>query len=122
MKTTKKWIIGLTTAAILAFLAAGCEDADTGSAMSVTPETSNLSGQGATVVLTAKLPGTSMVSNRSDQIILPLSWSVSNPSLGGILSSRGYTAVYESNGKDGQNVVIAEDAYGHEGLAVINQD
>lgn len=122
MKTKANWVVIAITAVLLAFLAAGCEDADTGSAMAIDPATSDLSGSGATVVLTAKSLVAVTASNRSDQIILPVTWSVSNPSLGGIMSSRGYTAVYESNGRPGQNVVFAEDAYGREALAVINQD
>jgi len=114
----------MVTAGAVAALAcaSGCEDADTGSSLSIDPASTDLTGSGATVVLTAQADTGLSVSNRSSQLILPLTWSVSNPALGRILSSRGYIAVYESNGKVGQNVVFCEDAYGREGLAVINQD
>lgn len=111
---------GAIACALAAMLATGCEDAETESGLTLTPASSELIGQGATVLLTAELavePGT----NVHDQVILPLTWSVSNPSLGGILRSAGYTAVYESNGRIGQNVVICRDGFGREGLASINQ-
>jgi hypothetical protein len=90
-------------------------------------------GEGATVFLTAFDPDQSVYAKSSDdssvvetnamgaQIMLPLAWRVTNPDLGGILSSGGYSAVYESRGVIGQNVVIVEDRFGREGVAVINQ-
>ena len=54
-------------------------------------------------------------------LYLDLEWEVSNPALGFILSQAGYTAVYESNGTIGQNVVRVMDQAGNEGEALINQ-
>ena len=96
-------------------ISSGCEDAETGSGLILTPQDSALLGQGATVSITASMP------DEDDEVILPLTWTVSNPSLGGILRSAGYTAVYESNGRIGQNVVICRDGLGREGLASVNQ-
>jgi hypothetical protein len=118
--TTRRWI-GCLAAVAWMLGAAGCEDAETSSALSVTPASSELIGRGATVVLTASMPGDIAPTNTSEEVILPLEWSVSNPSLGGIMRSAGHTAVYESNGTVGQNVVIAKDLFGREGLAAINQ-
>ena len=93
----------------------GCDDAEKGNALSIDPASSDVSGRGATLLLTA------MVAVEDEEVILPLAWSVQNPSLGGILSSAGMTAVYRSSGAIGQNVVFCKDRFGREGLAVINQ-
>lgn len=100
------WMVAMT----------GCEDAETASAaLSLSPPDAELTGRGATQVFTAS------VTVEEEDVYLPLQWSVSNPSLGGILSSSGMSAVYESNGTIGQNVVICRDALGREGLAAVNQ-
>lgn len=91
----------------------GCEDRDTNDDISVTPKTSTLNGAGATVVLTVDDPDASLVR--------PLMWSVSNPSLGGILSAAGDSAVYESNGTRGQNSVKVIDQSDREGVVVVEQ-
>lgn len=122
MKTVCKrmvWI-GLLTVG-LAFGTTGCDDAETGSALIVTPEDSEVAGNGSTVFLTAALASDDDPTNRNEEIIYPLEWSVRNPTLGGIMNSSGNSAVYESNGARGQNVVFAKDQFGREGLAVINQ-
>ncbi len=59
--------------------------------------------------------------NLVDRLFLPLEWSVSNPSLGRILASGGYTAVYESIGGKGRNIVTVRDQSGREGIAGIEQ-
>lgn len=134
MKT--RWIqmmgAGLLAAGWL-WTAGGCENAETDTALAVDPPSSVVRGEGATVFLTAFDPDQSVYVKSSDdssvvetnamgaQIMLPLAWRVTNPDLGGILSSGGYSAVYESRGVIGQNVVIVEDRFGREGVAVINQ-
>jgi hypothetical protein len=116
MKTKKavKWWMGIALAGCM-LMAAACDDAETGNALNVEPAESSLYGAGSTVLLTASVVG------EDEEMILPLKWSVQNPSLGNILSSAGLTAVYRSNGAIGQNVVFCKDNYGREGLAVVNQ-
>jgi len=98
----------------------------------VTPEETDLEGAGATVLLTASAPtppaepeeaaATDTTTNATTQTLyLDLEWEVSNHALGHILSQAGYTAVYESNGTIGQNVVRVMDQAGNEGEALINQ-
>lgn len=143
MKT--KWMkaigAGLVLAGLLGF-ASGCgDDAETDTALSIDPAKSVITGQGTTVFLTVWDPDnavyesipaqrakfgsqdseTTITNGLSSQIMLPLEWSVSNPSLGRIYMSRGYSAVYESLGGRGQNIVIVTDAVGREGLAVVEQ-
>lgn len=115
-------LAGCLAAVVIMAGSAGCEDAETKSGLSVDPPSSDLIGRGATVVLTASMPGDiAVTTNINQEVILPLQWSVSNPSLGGIMRSAGYSAVYESNGTIGQNVIIVKDGYGREGLASVNQ-
>jgi hypothetical protein len=118
MKTNmNRWglLAGALACALVMTMSTGCEDAETGSGLTLDPPSADLTGQGATVSLTASMP------EEGEEVILPLTWSVSNPSMGGILRSAGYTAVYESNGRIGQNVVICRDGLGREGLASVNQ-
>ena len=116
----KRWT-GIGTV-LLMLLVTGCEDAETGSALTVTPSEVNVTGVGATSYFTAAARvDAGEATNRNEEIIYPLVWSVSNPTLGGLMSSAGDSAVYESNGRKGQNVVFVKDGFGREGLAVINQ-
>lgn len=115
------WGMVLVGALLIVALTA-CEDTDRGTAIVVTPDTSVLYVANATVVLTAapaEDPGTS--TNEVDMLFLPLEWSVSDPRLGGIVSSGGYTAVYASTGRVGQQNIRVKDQGGSDGVAVINQ-
>lgn len=123
MKT--KWIqaiVAVAAVAVAGGLMAGCDDAETDSALQIVPANSVITGQGTTLFLTASDPDAvdASATNLNDMAILPLQWSVSNPTLGRILSSAGYNAVYESHGGRGQNIVIVTDRFGREGLAVVN--
>jgi hypothetical protein len=121
MEWMKRWT-GICSVLLLLAQVTGCEDAETGSALSVTPSEAGLTGVGATSYFTAAARvEAGEATNRNEEIIYPLVWSVSNPALGGMMSSAGDSAVYESNGKKGQNVVFVKDQFGREGLAVINQ-
>lgn len=99
-----------------------CEETERGTAIVVTPSSSTLYIPNGTVVLTAAPADDRVVAtNQVDALYLPLKWRVSNPALGGVTSKGGYTAVYVSTGRVGQNSVIVEDQAGSEGVAVINQ-
>ena len=106
-------------------LLAGCESASTDTGITVTPEETTLEGIGATVLLTASSPTPPVTAadgtNIEVTLYLPLEWTVSNPDLGGILASAGYTAVYECNGTIGQNVITVTDQAGNEGEAAVSQ-
>ena len=135
---------GLLLAGLLG-LAAGCgEDAETDTALAITPTKADIAGSGTTVVMTVYDPdegvygyspvyedenqankvsvdsGVNLSSNLDSQIFLPLEWSVSQPELGIIRSSAGYVAVYESFGGRGQNIVMVHDQVGRAGIAVVN--
>ena len=127
---------GLAMIAAL-WMAAGCEEVDTESALGVTPYRSIITGVGTTVYLGVYDPeivtavpdaevdqskvGGASSTNLSDRVMLPLEWSVSDPGLGRIASSGGYNAVYESYGGDGQNYITAKDQFDRKGVAVVVQ-
>ena len=113
MKTTVKKVSLVLLAAFVLMSISGCEDRDTDKNISVTPQSTDLIGTGDTVVLVAADP--------VSDIVMPLVWTVSNPSLGGIMSSSGDSAVYESNGTRGQNSITVRDDSEREGVAVVEQ-
>ena len=116
-----RWIC-LATALAVALLAGGCEDADTQMAITLTPDEVELTETGS-VLFTAELANVDpeTTDDRDEELLLPLEWRVQNPGLGGIQSSGGNSAVYESNGRRGQNVVHVRDQGGREGVAAVNQ-
>lgn len=137
-------IRGMAMAALAIGLAAGCDEAETDSALAVDPARSEVVGIGATVLLTAfdpdqgvytysptpdqyrvakaaQTPSVEETAALSAQIILPLKWHVSNPALGRIASQGGYSAIYESFGGRGQNYITVKDQFGREGIAVVSQ-
>ena len=126
---------------------AGCgEDAETDVALGINPASADVYAKGGTVILTVFDPDagvydyspepvgyeetktakasqdsdTTPATNLASQIFLPLEWSVGSPQLGRILASAGYTAIYESFGGKGQNVVTVYDQAGRAGVAVVN--
>ena len=129
MKTN--WIMTIGAGVVIAGLlglGVGCgDDVETGTGLNVTPASSTVYADGATVLLTActgDCDGTSNVAtatNLEEKLLLPLEWSVVNPALGRIMAVAGYSAVYESYGPRGQNYIIVRDQGGREGLAVVEQ-
>lgn len=147
-KTITNELVAKLMAIFFAGFMAGCgEDAETDTALGVNPVSADVYGKGSTVVLTAFDPDagvydyspypddyeetraakasqdaqTNPNTNLAAQIFLPLKWHVGSPHLGRILSSAGYTAVYESMAaSDGQNVVTVNDQVGRAGVAVVN--
>lgn len=113
MKTGIQIVLLVLMAGLVIASISGCEDRDTGANIVITPQSSTITGVGTTVVLVAADPNTDLV--------MPLMWSVSNPSIGGILSASGNSAVYESNGTRGQNTVTVTDSTDREGVAAISQ-
>ena len=113
MKTSVQIASLVLMAALVLVSVSGCEDRDTDANIAVTPQTTDLVGPGDTVVLVAADPDADLV--------MPLVWSVSNPSIGGILSASGDSAVYESNGTRGQNTITVLDETDSEGVAVVEQ-
>lgn len=105
----------------------GCDDVDRTSVLTVTHFRGNneirgaieMEGAGAVVVKASFPEGEG--GEAEDALLLPLEWSVHNPGLGGMMRSAGHTAVYESNGRRGQNVIFVKDRQGREGVLAVNQ-
>ncbi len=96
----------------------GCESTGTtDSAITITGSSSNITGKAA-VTLTAVLAGGT---NSTTSLALPLVWTVSDSFLGGIKSSAGVTAIYQSTGKVGNNAITVRDQGDSEGVAVVSQ-
>ena len=82
--------------------------------MEIVPVSTNLTGAGTTGLFTAR-------ANQDTDLVLPLRWSVRDTGLGTVIQSSGYTAVYESNGRAGYNIITAVDQMGASASALINQ-
>ena len=101
------------------WVVAGCESTSTtDSVMTITAPTGALplTASNRTVVLTANLQ---FATNRT--AVLPLTWSVSDQSLGTIKQSEALSAVYESTGTPGNNTVTVRDQTYAEGILLIPQ-
>jgi len=61
-----------------------------------------------------------VVSGTQD-LSLPLVWSVSDPALGQITHSSGYSAAYARTAINGVNNITVRDQYGLDGVATVNQ-
>jgi len=124
-----KKIMGLTAvvavaswalSVICAVLITGCETGGDTVALTIEPAFVDLtsSSNGASTVLTQTFTATGGIRTLS----LPLEWSVSNPNLGSIAASGGYTASYVRTGASGgDNSITVRDQYGAEGVATIRQ-
>lgn len=112
---------GLVLALLVAGALSACERTERGNAITVTPAVTTLEGPSATVLTAAAAEDGVVSSNQVDALYLPLTWWVSDPELGNVTAVGGYTAVYSSTSKIGQNTVFVSDQADSEGNAVIIQ-
>lgn len=108
---------GLLCAGLLLALGlAGCEpdDDDVRGELEVEPASTWLEGEEGSVMLTAS------VGEETEPIVYPLEWSVSNPSVGRIVSQSADRAVYAYDRPvEVLNVVTVRDQLGREGIAMV---
>jgi len=97
----------------VALLQSGCEEAKGLQGLTVDPSSVTLTTNGQTQVFT--------VTGVTNDMALPLTWTVSNEGLGQIISSMGYTAVYQRFAPNGMNSITVRDQYDNEGFASIRQ-
>ena len=97
---------------------AGCEQANGLSGVDVEPSSVTLASGSNTVEFTVVATSSNAAPKNFD---LPIEWRVSDPSLGTIIRSSGFSAVYKRTGKNGDNTVIARDPYDAEGYATVHQ-
>jgi hypothetical protein len=99
----------------------GCEKTDQRRALTVTPNAAVLSQAGDRVVLTASVPdGSTAATNAPSGLLYPLEWSVTDSTMGRIVSTTADAAVYECTVGHGANVVVVKDEGDREALAAIN--
>jgi hypothetical protein len=118
---TKRLVLAGLMAAIVGsgcWLMTGCESAEGTDGINISPSSVTVGGASTNVspvvVFTASVKGA---------LALPLSWRVSNSTLGTIVSQSGSNATYRANeGRKGDNVITASDQYGNEGSAVVMQE
>jgi hypothetical protein len=120
----------IAAAAFSVVYLAGCETTDewdtslTVSPSSVTsqtyPESVTLTVGGATIPTGTNT--TAEVMNATlGTLSLPLTWSVSRPTLGTIASASGNQAIYLRTRATGINIITVRDQTGAEGMATVNQ-
>ena len=127
-----KKIIMASCVVILAIVAVGsfvgCETVEGGAALLVTPAAVTFTGSNSAETVTFTVGGLATDTNGTvglvgaGELSVPLTWTVSHPSLGNITTTAGNQAVYVSSGGEGVNVVTVEDQYGAQGLATVTQE
>ena len=107
---------GLALAMVAGLVVAGCEVIDTqDTVITITPASVAVAPD-TTRVFTASSAGSNIV------LHLPLKWTVSDQSLGTIISSAGLTAVYEAGTASGNNIITVRDQGDAVGIAVVSQE
>jgi hypothetical protein len=117
------FVLTMSMAAVVAALlgTVGCESNTQRTAISVSPSSTTLGGESnleTTVVLTAHAV---QVSTNLIVLQYPLTWSVSDDSLGTITASGGNSAIYARTGGSGVNSITVHDQGDAEGVAVVTQ-
>ena len=107
--------LGMLTfaAGLFVFAFAGCENGDGTTGLAISPQQTSLTTSNNSVVLTVS-------SNAVGDLGLPLTWTVSDPSLGNVIGQGGYSAVYTRTSKNGSNVITVQDQMGAQGVAVMD--
>jgi hypothetical protein len=109
--------MGVMLGVMVGVVMCGCESTKTTeNAMTVTPGEATVTHDSALVTFTASL------TSSNSSLILPLEWSVSDPSMGHIRSSSGVTAVYEATSRHGNNTVLVRDQGDAEGVAAVMRE
>jgi hypothetical protein len=119
MKTRNAWLLGMAViAGVVGVVLTGCETTESAnSSIAITLSSSTITNKAAVTMTAAASGGT----NSTTSLALPLVWTASDAALGGIKSSAGVTAIYQSTGKVGNNVITVRDQGESEGIAVITQ-
>lgn len=115
----KRLVLGVACVCVVVMVAAvfmsGCDEATGLILLGIEP---------AYVDLT---PGSNLVefvistNSQGSELGLPLEWIVTDSSLGRIVGSGGYNAIYVRFGPNGVNTIIARDQYDNEGFATVRQ-
>ncbi len=112
-----------------ALLNTGCEEGTGTEALILSPTSASFAFSNTTVTNTTNgvsgVVGDSVVFTVVGgyrELSLPLAWSVTDPNLGTVASSGGYSAVYKAyEGRHGVNAIRVQDQYAAVGVAQIDQ-
>lgn len=108
-------------ACCLAGFFSGCETTGDADALTVSPSSVNSSNRSEAVTFTVSAGTNTTAESGLKSLSLPLIWSVSNPLIGVITASSGYSASYVRNSKKGVQTIYVEDQYGAKGHATVDQ-
>lgn len=113
----------VASVAVAAVLLVGCETGGASASLTVDPSSVDLTGaatNSATFTFTVVASTNDTVTGLRP-LSLPLTWTVSDPSLGSIVTSAGLSAGYVPTSLSGVNVITVRDQYGAEGVATVAQ-
>lgn len=111
-------------AACVVLVQVGCEDASDTVALTIEPSYADLTtttDTNGTTTTTGTGTQTFTATGGLRDLSLPLTWTVSDSSLGSIASSGGTTASYVRTDRSGDNSIQVEDQYGARGVATVRQ-
>jgi hypothetical protein len=108
----------LLAAAGAAALLAGCEDVSTSNSIVVSPPAASFSNL-ANAAIIGVVTFVASTGETNQPLYMPLTWSVSTPSLGTIVGQAGNSAVYEGTEAFGLNVITVRDQGDREGVATV---
>ena len=110
-------VLGVGFIVSFAMLQSGCEEASGLEGLKIDPASATIATNGQTVVFTV----VGGVTNRD--LALPLQWRVSDERIGRIISSSGFSAIYQRTGGSSQvNTITAIDQYDNEGYATVRHE
>jgi hypothetical protein len=102
-------------------LFSGCETGGDKNGLSITPSSVSSSNRTEGIVFTVDSGTNTTTESGVKELSLPLTWRTTNPLLGSITSSGGYSCTYVRNSSRGVQTIIVEDQYGSQGSATVNQ-
>jgi hypothetical protein len=116
-KTTyMMFLVGLVVPVLMTALMTGCDEMER-TGFQLRPDYVELT-PGSNIV---SFVAFAVTTNSQTGLQLPLTWRVSDPSLGTIMPRQGRDALYVRSGAGGMNTVIAQDLAGNEGYATVKQ-
>lgn len=117
-------LLSIASAAAICAVAgffSGCETGGGTDFLNVSPSSVNSSNKSEVITFTVSGDTNTTSESGLKTLSLPLKWTVSNPILGYISTSSGYSASYIRNSAGGVQTINVVDQYGAEGHATIDQ-
>ena len=124
IRMRKTLVFSLGVAAALGLLAgffSGCETGGGTRGLSVSPSSVNSSNRSEAITFTVGGDTNTTTESGLRELSLPLTWRITNPMLGSIAASGGYSCTYVRNSTRGVQTIMVEDQYGAQGSATVDQ-